>query len=148
MCNILKRMWKLKSRRGGKMEEENELPELLDTFINLLRSKEVEDGKEEELFINRLFNLKRKVSNEIRYLKDGDPTLDVGKVLLENITNEIKKEIYYNTIAFAEYKEAGEDLVLVKGNENAVKILMQQADMLGVKWKNIDFNDRMMDSRN
>ena len=148
MYNILKRMWKLKSRRGGKMEEENELPELLDTFINLLRSKEVEDGKEEELFINRLFNLKRKVSNEIRYLKDGDPTLDVGKVLLENITNEIKKEIYYNTIAFAEYKEAGEDLVLVKGNENAVKILMQQADMLGVKWKNIDFNDRMMDSRN
>lgn len=141
-------MWKLKSRRGGKMEDENELPELLDTFINLLRSKEVEDGKEEELFINRLFNLKRKVSNEIRYLKDGDPTLDVGKVLLENITNEIKKEIYYNTIAFAEYKEAGEDLVLVKGNENAVKILMQQADMLGVKWKNIDFNDRMMDSRN
>ena len=141
-------MWKLKSRRGGKMEDENELPELLDTFINLLRSKEVEDGKEEELFINRLFNLKRKVSNEIRYLKDGDPTLDVGKVLLENITNEIKKEIYYNTIAFAEYKEAGEDLVLVKGNENAVKVLMQQADMLGVKWKNIDFNDRMMDSRN
>ena len=130
------------------MEDENELPELLDTFINLLRSKEVEDGKEEELFINRLFNLKRKVSNEIRYLKDGDPTLDVGKVLLENITNEIKKEIYYNTIAFAEYKEAGEDLVLVKGNENAVKVLMQQADMLGVKWKNIDFNDRMMDSRN
>lgn len=130
------------------MEDEYELPELLDTFINLLRSKEVEDGKEEELFINRLFNLKRKVSNEIRYLKDGDPTLDVGKVLLENITNEIKKEIYYNTVAFAEYKEAGEDLVLVKGNENAVKILMQQADMLGVKWKNIDFNDRMMDSRN
>lgn len=130
------------------MEDENELPELLDTFITLLRSKEVEDNKEEELFINRLFNLKRKVSNEIRYLKDGDPTLDVGKVLLENITNEIKKEIYYNTIAFAEYKEAGEDLVLVKGNENAVKVLMQQADMLGVKWKNIDFNDRMMDSRN
>lgn len=130
------------------MDDENALPELLDTFINLLRSKEVEDGKEEELFINRLFNLKRKVSNEIRYLKDGDPTLDVGKVLLENITNEIKKEIYYNTIAFAEYKEAGEDLVLVKGNENAVKILMQQADMLGVRWKNIDFNDRMMDSRN
>ncbi len=148
MVNILKRIWKLKSRRGGKMEDEYELPELLDTFINLLRSKEVEDGKEEELFINRLFNLKRKVSNEIRYLKDGDPTLDVGKVLLENITNEIKKEIYYNTVAFAEYKEAGEDLVLVKGNENAVKILMQQADMLGVKWKNIDFNDRMMDSRN
>ncbi len=130
------------------MEDEYALPELLDTFINLLRSKEVEDGKEEELFINRLFNLKRKVSDEIRYLKDGDPTLDVGKVLLENITNEIKKEIYYNTIAFAEYKEAGEDLVLVKGNENAVKTLMQQADMLGVKWKNIDFNDRMMDSRN
>jgi|UPI00064EE8F3 hypothetical protein len=148
MIDILKRIWKLKSRRGGKMEDENELPELLDTFITLLRSKEVEDGKEEELFINRLFNLKRKVSNEIRYLKDGDPTLGVGKVLLENITNEIKKEIYYNTIAFAEYKEAGEDLVLVKGNENAVKILMQQADMLGVKWKNIDFNDRMMDSRN
>ncbi|MGB9980456.1 hypothetical protein [Methanobacterium sp.] len=130
------------------MEDENALPELLDTFINLLRSKEVEDGKEEEIFINRLFNLKRKVSNEIRYLKDGDPTLDVGKVLLDNITNEIKKEIYYNTIAFAEYKEAGEDLVLVKGNENAIKVLMQQADMLGVKWKNIDFNDRMMDSRN
>lgn len=130
------------------MEDENALPELLDTFINLLRSKEVEDGKEEELFINTLFNLKRKVSDEIRYLKDGDPTLDVGKVLLNNITNEIKKEIYYNTIAFAEYKEAGEDLVLVKGNENAVKVLMQQADMLGIKWKNIDFNDRMMDSRN
>lgn len=130
------------------MDDENALPELLDTFINLLRSKEVDDGKEEEIFINRLFNLKRKVSNEIRYLKDGDPTLDVGKVLLDNITNEIKKEIYYNTIAFAEYKEAGEDLVLVKGNENAVKVLMQQADMLGVKWKNIDFNDRMMDSRN
>ena len=148
MSYILNKTWKLKFRRGGKMDDENALPELLDTFINLLRSKEVEDGKEEELFINRLFNLKRKVSNEIRYLKDGDPTLDVGKVLLENITNEIKKEIYYNTIAFAEYKEAGEDLVLVKGNENAVKILMQQADMLGVRWKNIDFNDRMMDSRN
>ena len=130
------------------MEDENALPELLDTFINLLRSKEVEDGKEEEIFINRLFNLKRRVSNEIRYLKDGDPTLNVGKVLLDNITNEIKKEIYYNTIAFAEYKEAGEDLVLVKGNENAIKILMQQADMLGIRWKNIDFNDRMMDSRN
>ena len=130
------------------MEDENSLPELLDTFINLLRSKEVEEGKEEEIFINRLFNLKRRVSNEIRYLKDGDPTLNVGKVLLDNITNEIKKEIYYNTIAFAEYKEAGEDLVLVKGNENAIKILMQQADMLGIKWKNIDFNDRMMDSRN
>jgi hypothetical protein len=130
------------------MEDENSLPELLDTFINLLRSKEVEDGKEEEIFINRLFNLKRRVSDEIRYLKDGDPTLNVGKVLLDNITNEIKKEIYYNTIAFAEYKEAGEDLVLVKGNENAIKILMQQADMLGIRWKNIDFNDRMMDSRN
>ena len=130
------------------MEDENALPELLDTFINLLRSKEVEDGKEEEIFINRLFNLKRRVSDEIRYLKDGDPTLNVGKVLLDNITNEIKKEIYYNTIAFAEYKEAGEDLVLVKGNENAIKILMQQADMLGIRWKNIDFNDRMMDSRN
>ena len=130
------------------MEDENSLPELLDTFINLLRSKEVEDCKEEEIFINRLFNLKRRVSDEIRYLKDGDPTLNVGKVLLDNITNEIKKEIYYNTIAFAEYKEAGEDLVLVKGNENAIKILMQQADMLGIRWKNIDFNDRMMDSRN
>ncbi len=130
------------------MEDENSLPELLDTFINLLRSKEIEDGKEEELFLNRLFNLKRKVSNEIRYLRDGDPRINVGKVLLDNITNEIKKEIYYNTIAFAEYKEAGEDLVLVKGNEDAVKILMQQADMLGIKWKNIDFNDRMMDSRN
>ncbi len=130
------------------MEDENSLPELLDTFINLLRSKEIEDGKEEELFLNRLFNLKRKVYDEIRYLRDGDPRINVGKVLLDNITNEIKKEIYYNTIAFAEYKEAGEDLVLVKGNENAVKILMQQADMLGIKWKNIDFNDRMMDSRN
>lgn len=130
------------------MEDEYSLPELLDTFINLLRSKEVEDGKEEELFLNRLFNLKRKVSNEIRYLKDGDPRLNVGKVLLDNITNEIKKEIYYNTIAFAEYKEAGEDLVLIKGNENAVKTLLQQADMLGIRWKNIDFNDRMMDSRN
>jgi hypothetical protein len=130
------------------MEDENSLPELLDTFINLLRSKEVEDGKEEEIFINRLFNLKRRVSDEIRYLKDGDPTLNVGKVLLDNITNEIKKEIYYNTIAFAEYKEAGEDLILVKGNENAIKILTQQADMLGIRWKNIDFNDRMMDSRN
>ena len=130
------------------MEDENALPELLDTFINLLRSKEIEDGKEEEIFLNRLFNLKRRVSDEIRYLKDGDTTLNVGKVLLDNITNEIKKEIYYNTIAFAEYKEAGEDLVLVKGNENAIKILMQQADMLGIRWKNIDFNDRMMDSRN
>jgi len=130
------------------MEDENSLPELLDTFINLLRSKEVEDGKEEELFLNRLFSLKRKVSAEIKYLKDGDPRFNVGKVLLDNITNEIKKEIYFNTIAFAEYKEAGEDLILIKGNENAVKTLMQQADMLGIKWKNIDFNDRMMDSRN
>ena len=130
------------------MEDENSLPELLDTFITLLRSKEIEDGKEEELFLNRLFNLKRKVSNEIRYLRDGDPRINVGKVLLDNISNEIKKEIYYNTVAFAEYKEAGEDLVLIKGNENAVKTLLQQADMLGIKWKNIDFNDRMMDSRN
>lgn len=130
------------------MEDENSLPELLDTFINLLRSKEIEDGKEEELFLNRLFNLKRKVSAEIRYLKDGDPRLNVGKVLLDNISNEIKKEIYYNTVAFAEYKEAGEDLVLIKGNENAVKTLLQQADMLGIRWKNIDFADRMMDSRN
>ena len=68
--------------------------------------------------------------------------------MFQHLFNEIKKEIYYNTIAFAEYKEAGEDLVLVKGNENAIKILMQQADMLGIRWKNIDFNDRMMDSRN
>jgi len=142
------KIWKLKFKRGGKMEDENSLPELLDTFITLLRSKEIEDGKEEELFLNRLFNLKRKVSNEIRYLRDGDPRINVGKVLLDNISNEIKKEIYYNTVAFAEYKEAGEDLVLIKGNENAVKTLLQQADMLGIKWKNIDFNDRMMDSRN
>ena len=129
------------------MDSENSLPELLDVFINLLRSKEVEDGEEEQLFLNRLFNLKRKVSAEIKYLKDGDPRLNVGKVLLDNITNEIKKEIYFNTVAFAEYKEAGEDLVLLKGNENAVKTLLQQADMLGIKWKNIDFGDRMMDMR-
>ena len=129
------------------MDSENSLPELLDTFINLLRSKELEEGEEEQIFLNRLFNLKRKVSAEIKFLKDGDPQLNVGKVLLENITNEIKKEIYFNTVAFAEYKEAGEDLVLIKGNENAVKILLEQADMLGIKWKNIDFGDRMMDSR-
>lgn len=129
------------------MESENNLPELLDTFINLLRSKELEDGEEEQIFLNRLFSLKRKVSAEIKYLKDGDPRLNVGRVLLDNITNEIKKEIYFNTVAFAEYKEAGEDLVLIKGNENAVKTLLQQADMLGIKWKNIDFGDRMMDMR-
>ena len=148
MLHFKTKIWKLKFKRGGKMEDENSLPELLDTFITLLRSKEIEDGKEEELFLNRLFNLKRKVSNEIRYLRDDDPRINVGKVLLDNISNEIKKEIYYNTVAFAEYKEAGEDLVLIKGNENAVKTLLQQADMLGIKWKNIDFNDRMMDSRN
>ncbi len=130
------------------MDNECCLHELLDMFIHLLRSKEIESNEEEQMFLNRLFSLKRKVSVEIKYLKEGDPSLNIGRVLLDNITNEIKKEIYYNTIAFAEYKEAGEDLVLVKGNENAVKILMQQADMLGVKWKNIDFNDRMMDSRN
>lgn len=129
------------------MDEENTLPELLDTFINLLRSKEIEDNEEDQLFLNRLFSLKRKVSAEIRFLRDGDPRLNVGKVLLENISNEIKKEIYFNKIAFAEYREAGEDLVLVKGNENAVKTLLKQADMLGIKWKNIDFNDRIMDMR-
>jgi hypothetical protein len=129
------------------MENENSLPELLDTFINLLRSKELEDSEEEQLFLNRLFNLKRKVRAEIKYLRDGDPRLNVGKVLLENIANEIKKEIYFNNIAFAEYREAGEDLVLVKGNEAAVKTLLKQADMLGIKWKNVDFNDRIMDMR-
>lgn len=129
------------------MESENNLPELLDTFINLLRSKEIEEGEEEQLFLNRLFNLQRKVSAEIKYLRDGDPRLNVGKVLLENIINEIKKEIYVNTIAFAEYREAGEDLVLIKGNEGAVKTLLKQADILGIKWKNIDFNDRIMDMR-
>ncbi|MGB9937014.1 MAG: hypothetical protein ACPK7O_04790 [Methanobacterium sp.] len=129
------------------MESENSLPELLDTFINLLRSKEIEDNEENQLFLNRLFNLKRKVSAEIKYLRDGDPRLNVGKVLLENITNEIKKEIYFNNVAFAEYREAGEDLVLIKGNENAVKALLKQADMLGIKWKNIDFNDRIMDMK-
>ena len=123
------------------MESENSLPELLDTFINLLRSKEIEDSEEEQLFLNRLFTLKRKVSAEIKYLRDEDPRLNVGIVLLENITNEIKKEIYFNNIAFAEYREAGEDLVLVKGNEAAVKTLLKQADMLGIRWKNIDFND-------
>jgi hypothetical protein len=127
------------------MESENSLPELLDTFINLLRSKEVEESEEEQLFLNRLFNLKRKVSAEIKYLRDGDPRLNVGKVLLENITNEIKKEIYFNNIAFVEYREAGEDLVLIKGNEDAVKTLLKKADMLGIKWKNVDFNDRIMD---
>ena len=129
------------------MESENSLPELLDTFINLLRSKEIENNEEEQLFLNRLFNLERKVKAEIRYLKNGDPGLNVGKVLLENINNEIKKEIYYNTIAFAEYREAGEDLILIKGKEDAVKILLKQADMLDIKWKNIDFNDRIKDMR-
>jgi len=129
------------------MENENSLPELLDIFINLLRSKEIEGSEDEDLFINRLFTLRRKVTVEIKYLKDNDPRINVGKVLLENITNEIKKEIFYNTIAFAEYREAGEDLVLIKGNENAVKTLLKQADMLGIRWKNIDFNDRMMDMR-
>lgn len=129
------------------MESENSLPELLDTFINLLRSKELEDSEEEQLFLNRLFNLKRKVSAEIKYLRNGDPRLNVGKVLLENITNEIKKEIYFNNIAFVEYREAGEDLVLIKGNEDAVKALLKKADMLGIKWKNVDFNDRIMDMR-
>ncbi len=129
------------------MENENALPELLDTFINLLRSKEIDGGEEEELFLNTLFTLRRKVTAELRFLKDGDPRLNVGKVLLENIINEIKKEIYYNTIAFAEYREAGEDLVLIKGNEAAVKTLLKQAEMLGIKWKNIDFNDRIMDMR-
>jgi hypothetical protein len=129
------------------MESENSLPELLDTFINLLRSKELEESEEEQLFLNRLFNLKRKVSAEIKYLRDGDPRLNVGKVLLENITNEIKKEIYFNNIAFVEYREAGEDLVLIKGNEDAVKTLLKKADMLGIKWKNVDFNDRIMDMR-
>jgi hypothetical protein len=144
---VEKHYWKLEFRRGGMMESENNLPELLDTFINLLRSKELEDSEEEQLFLNRLFNLKRKVSAEIKYLRDGDPRLNVGRVLLENIANEIKKEIYFNNIAFAEYREAGEDLVLVKGNEAAVKTLLKQADMLGIKWKNIDFNDRIMDMR-
>lgn len=129
------------------MNSENSLPELLDIFINLLRSKELEDSEEEQLFLNRLFNLKRKVSAEIKYLKDGDPRLNLGKVLLENIANEIKKEIYYNSIAFAEYREAGEELVLIKGNEFAVKTLLKQADMLNIKWKNIDFNDRIMDMK-
>ncbi|MGZ7047574.1 MAG: hypothetical protein ACXVHW_05395 [Methanobacterium sp.] len=129
------------------MEDENCLPELLDTFINLLRSKEIEGNEEEEIFLNRLFTLWRRVSAEIRFLKESDPRLNLGKVLLENITDEIKKEIFYNTIAFAEYREAGEDLVLIKGNEGAVKTLLKEADMLGIKWKNIDFNDRMMDMR-
>jgi hypothetical protein len=129
------------------MEDQNSLPELLDIFINLLRSKEIEGSEDEDLFINRLFTLRRRVTAEIKYLKDGDTSLNVGKVLLENITNEIKKEIFYNTIAFAEYREAGEDLVLIKGNENAVKTLLKEADMLGIRWKNIDFNDRMMDMR-
>ena len=129
------------------MKDENSLPELLDIFINLLRSKEIEGNEDEDLFLNKLFTLRRKVKFEMKYLKDGDPRINVGKVLLENIINEIKKEIYYNTIAFAEYREAGEDLVLIKGNENAVKTLLKQADMLGIRWKNIDFNDRMMDMR-
>ncbi|MGZ7043360.1 MAG: hypothetical protein ACXVH2_04495 [Methanobacterium sp.] len=129
------------------MEDENCLPELLDTFINLLRSKEIEGNEEEEIFLNRLFTLWRRVSAEIRFLKESDPRFNLGKVLLENITDEIKKEIFYNTIAFAEYREAGEDLVLIKGNEGAVKTLLKEADMLGIKWKNIDFNDRMMDMR-
>jgi len=129
------------------LESENTLPELLDIFINLLRTKELEDSEEEQLFLNRLFSLKRKVGAEIKYLRDGDPQLNVGKVLLENITNEIKKEIYFNKVAFAEYREVGEDLVLIKGNEVAVKALLNQAEMLGIKWKNIDFNDRIMDLR-
>ncbi len=129
------------------MESEDCLHELLDTFINLLRSKEIENNEEEQIFLNRLFTLKRKVSAEIKYLKKGDPRLNVGKVLLTNITNEIKKEIYYNTIAFVEYREAGEDLVLIKGNENAVEALLKEAGMLGIKWKHIDFGDRMMDMR-
>lgn len=129
------------------MESENSLPELLDTFINLIRSKELEDRGEEQLFLNRLFSLKRKVKAEIRYLKNGDPRINVGLVLLENITSEIKKEIYFNNIAFAEYREAGEDLVLIKGSEGSVETLLKQADMLGIKWKNVDFGDRMMDSR-
>jgi len=129
------------------MENETCLPELLDIFINLLRSKEVDSSEEEQMFLNRLFSLKRKVSVEIKYLKEGDPSLNVGKVLLENITDEIKKEIFYNTIAFAEYREAGEEIILVKGNENAMDALLQQADMLGIKWKNLDFHDRIMDMR-
>lgn len=129
------------------MKSENSLPELLDTFINLLRSKEFEDSEEDQLFLNRLFNLKRKVKTEIRYLKDGDPQLNMGLVLLENITSEIKKEIYFNNIAFVEYRESGEDLVLIKGSEGSVETLLKQADMLGIKWKNIDFGDRIMDMR-
>ncbi len=129
------------------MENENCLPELLDIFINLLRSKEVDSSEEEQMFLNRLFSLKRKVSVEIKYLKEGDPSLNVGKVLLNNISNEIKKEIFYNTIAFAEYREAGEEIILVKGNENAMDALLQQAEMLGIKWKNLDFHDRIMDMR-
>jgi hypothetical protein len=129
------------------MESKNSLPELLDTFINLIRSKELEDGEEEQLFLNRLFNLKRKVKAEIMCLKDGDPRTSVGLVLLENITSEIKKEIYFNNIAFAEYREAGEDLVLIKGNEESVETLLKQADMLGIKWKNVDFGDRIMDMK-
>ncbi|MDI6725243.1 MAG: hypothetical protein QMD61_11425 [Methanobacterium sp.] len=130
------------------MENENCLHELLDMFIHLLRSKEVDSNEEEQMFLNRLFSLKRKVSVEIKYLKEGDPSLNVGRVLLDNITNEIKKEIFYNTIAFAEYREAGEEIILVKGNENAMDALLRQAEMLGIKWKNLDFQDRIMDMRN
>lgn len=130
------------------MENENCLHELLDMFIHLLRSKEVDNNEEEQMFLNRLFSLKRKVSVEIKYLKEGDPSLNVGRVLLDNITNEIKKEIFYNTIAFAEYREAGEEIILVKGNENAMDALLRQAEMLGIKWKNLDFQDRIMDMRN
>jgi len=129
------------------MKSENSLPELLDTFINLLRSKEFEDSEEDQLFLNRLFNLKRKVKTEIRYLKEGDPRLNMGLVLLENITSEIKKEIYFNNIVFVEYRESGEDLILIKGSEGSVETLLKQADMLGIKWKNIDFGDRIMDMR-
>lgn len=130
------------------MENENCLHELLDMFIHLLRSKEVDSNEEEQMFLNRLFSLKRKVSVEIKYLKEGDPSLNVGRVLLDNISNEIKKEIFYNTIAFAEYREAGEEIILVKGNENAMDALLRQAEMLGIKWKNLDFQDRIMDMRN
>ncbi len=129
------------------MENENCLHELLDMFIHLLRSKDVDSNEEEQMFLNRLFSLKRKVSVEIKYLKEGDPSLNVGRVLLDNITNEIKKEIFYNTIAFAEYREAGEEIILVKGNENAMDALLRQAEMLGIKWKNLDFQDRIMDMR-
>lgn len=130
------------------MDNENCLHELLDVYLNLLRSKEVDSSEEEQMFLNRLFSLKRKVSVEIKYLKEGDPSRSIGKVLLENITTEIKKEIFYNTMAFAEYREAGEEIILIKGNENAMDALLRQAEMLGIKWKNLDFQDRIMDMRN